>query len=148
MFSLEVYKETAPREIVMPTLRDDGKNKGDFFGVETLCSKKFAQNYGGYPRSDIAVINEQQNIMVAKQMLENLPDFRTSQNFNANKTDIEVLKGVQSKYMQSPSEFLPYIEQQVQKRIDKAAAVAAYKAEQEATQKSFEQNEKDAVDNA
>ena len=70
MFSSEVYVETPAREITCPVMREDGKNKGDFYGVETLCAKKFAQNYGGYPRSDIALINEQSNIMVARQMLE------------------------------------------------------------------------------
>lgn len=145
MFSQEVYKDTAPREITCPVMREDGKNKGDFYGVETLCTKKFAQNYGGYPRSDIALINEQSNIMVAKQMLEQLPDFATFSNPNANKSDIEIMQSVQSKFMQSPSEMIPYIEIQIQKRADKAAAVAAYQAELKAKESAA--SEKEVVDN-
>lgn len=117
-----------PAEPALKTIKKDGSNKGDFFGVETMSSQKFAQNYGGYPRSDIALINEQQNLSVAESMLENLPDFGTQNNPNQGLSDIEIIKGVQSKYMQSPAEILPYLEQKIQERNDRLAAIEAQKA--------------------
>lgn len=117
-----------PSEPALKTINKDGSNKGDFYGVETLSSQKFAQNYGGYPRSDIALINEQQNLSVAESMLENLPDFGTQNNPNQGLSDIEIIKGVQSKYMQSPAEVIPYLEKQIQERNDRLAAIEAEKA--------------------
>lgn len=115
-------------EFQLMTLDKDGKNKGFFYGVETMSSQKFAQNYGGYPRSDIALINEQQNLSVAQSMLENLPDFGTQNDPNQGLNDIEIMLGVHSKYMQSPAEILPYLEKQIQVRNDRIAAIEAEKS--------------------
>lgn len=126
MFSV-VKDYKVPVEPALKTINKDGSNKGDFYGVETLSSQKFAQNYGGYPRSDIALINEQQNLSVAESMLENLPDFGTQNNPNQGLSDTEIIKGVQSKYMQSPAEVLPYLEKKIQERNDRLAAIEAEK---------------------
>lgn len=143
MFACPKDYKHAPA-VELPVLAKDGSNKGDFYGVETLCSQKFAQNYGGYPRSDIALINEQQNLSVAQSMLENLPDFGTQNNPNQGLSDIEIMKGVQSKYMQSPAEVLPYLEKCIQERNDR---FAAYEAEKVAAAQSQQQTVDDVIDN-
>ena len=109
MFSKEVYRASAPKDFVLLKLDKDGSNKSDFFITETLAQKKFAQNYGGYPRSDIALINEQNNISVARAMLEQLTDYGSSQVTNADLSDTQIRESLQSKYSQSPSEVLPII---------------------------------------
>lgn len=141
MFAV-VKNYKVPSEPALKTIKKDGSNKGDFYGVETMSSHKFAQNYGGYPRSDIALINEQQNLSVAESMLENLPDFGTQNNPNHGLSDFEIMKGVQSKYMQSPAEVIPYIEQKIQERNDRFAAIEAEKAAADA---QVQQNQVDDV---
>lgn len=111
-----------------PELKADGSNANEFFCADVVGARRFAQNYGGYPRSDIALINEQQNLSVAQSMLENLPDFGTKDNPNQGLVDAQIVKGVRSKYMQSPAEVLPYIEQKIQERNDRLAAIEAEKA--------------------
>lgn len=133
-----------PAEPALEIFKKDGSNKGDFYGVETLSSQKFAQNYGGYPRSDIALINEQQNLSVAESMLENLPDFSTQNNPNQGLSDIEIIKGIQSKYMQSPAEVIPYLEKKIQERNDRLAAIEAEKAAAAQAEKT---NVDDVIDN-
>lgn len=142
MFACPKDYKHAPA-VELPVLAKDGSNKGDFYGVETLSSQKFAQNYGGYPRSDIALINEQQNLSVAQTMLENLPDFGTKNNPNQGLSDIEIIKGVQSKYMQSPAEVVPYLEKMIQERNDRLAAIEAEKAAAQAQQNQVN----DVIDN-
>lgn len=124
MFCKQVYDNVEPKELILPKLAKDGSNKGDFYSTETLVSKKFAQNFGGYPRSDIAIINDQNNMAVARAMIEQLIDYSSVGNPNDGKSDTEIMLGVQSKYMQSPAEFLPYFENEIAKR-DAALAVAA-----------------------
>lgn len=124
MFCKQVYDYSEPKELVLPQLAKDGSNKGDFFATETMVSKKFAQNYGGYPRSDIALINEQNNISVARAMVEQLTDYSSVGSENQGKSDAEIMLSVQSKYMQAPAEFLPYLENEISKRDARLAASA------------------------
>ena len=48
-------------------LSSDGSNSGKFYKADTLAldGEEF-RNYGGYPRNEIAIINEQNSIDVAK----------------------------------------------------------------------------------
>lgn len=125
MFCKEVYVDYDNNHVgdfELPIMDADGANKRQFYGIETVTKNKFAQNFGGYPRSDIAQILEQQNVAVAEAMLEQLPDYGRSDNPNAGKTDAEIMLGVQSKYMQSPAEILPYIEKQCRLRDERLIA--------------------------
>lgn len=104
------------REIdILPELFDDGSNISAFYPINDMVKENFAQNFGGYPRSDIAIIEDQQNISVARSMLEQLPDYRSMDKSDL-RSDAEVLFSVRSKYMQSPSEILPFIEKEIEKR--------------------------------
>ena len=41
-----------------PKLEKDNSNIRDFYCADVVGDRRFAQNYGGYPRSDIAEINK------------------------------------------------------------------------------------------
>lgn len=132
MFSSVVYENVGKvnvNDVTLPVLADDGHNRSMFYAVSDLTKEDFARNFGGYPRSDIAIINEQQNLSVARAMLENLPDYHSADSPNVG-SDVDVLNSVRSKYMQSPSEILPFIEKEIEKRDvrilkEREAAVAA-----------------------
>ena len=148
MFSKEVYSDMDNELVVdveLPVMDADGANKRLFYGIETITKNKFAQNFGGYPRSDIAQILDQQNQSVAEAMLDQLTDFGRSDNPNAGKSDAEIMLGVQSKYMQSPAEILPYIEKQCKLRDERIIAEQEAAAAAAAAEK---QNVDDIIDNA
>lgn len=103
--------------IVLPELKQDGSNKADFFVADVIGNHRFAQNYGGYPRSDISIINEQQNMSVAKGLLEELRSFSPVDRSNGA-DDATTLLGLRSKYCQAPSEVVGYYERELQRRSD------------------------------
>lgn len=118
MYSSIVYDsvgKVSVNDVTLPVLADDGSNRSMFYAVSDLTKDGFARNFGGYPRSDIAIINEQQNISVARAMLENLPDYHSADSPNIG-SDVDIMNSVRSKYMQSPSEILPFIEKEIEKR--------------------------------
>lgn len=147
MYSSIVYDnvgKVSVSDVTLPVLADDGNNRSMFYAVLDLTKEGFARNFGGYPRSDIAIINEQQNISVARSMLEQLPDYRSMDNPNPS-SDAEVLSSVRSKYMQSPSEILPFIEREIEKRDarilkdrESAAAAAASSSNSDVTDKNID----------
>lgn len=96
-------------------LSADGSNKDRFYCADVIGSKRFAQNYAGYPRNDIALINEQQNFRVAESMMIELSQLPVSDS-NAGLTDEQILLGHRSKYIQTPAESVAFIEQQIQLR--------------------------------
>ena len=49
-------------------MEKDGSNANRFFCADVVSNRKFAQNYGGYPRSEIAEINDQANLEIQKSM--------------------------------------------------------------------------------
>lgn len=101
---------------VVPQLANDGSNVKDFFVADVIGSKRFAQNYGGYPRSEIAIINEQSNVKLAAQMASDLVDYSPKDNPNAGKTDAEIMLSHRSKYQQTPSESISWLENQLELR--------------------------------
>lgn len=103
------------KELTIPQLEKDGSNKCDFYVADVLGNRKFAQNYAGFPRSDIALINEQQDIRVAKGLLESLADY-SQPNINQGRSDAELLLSVRSKYCQTASEQVRYFENEIAKR--------------------------------
>ena len=98
-----------------PELKKDGSNSKLFFVADVVGDKSFSKNYGGYPLSDISLINEQQNAQVAQVMLEKLRDYHTEGNPNYGKSDVQVLLGMQSKYCQTASECVRYVESQLKR---------------------------------
>lgn len=106
----------ACKEYVVPILASDGSNAGDFYCADVVGNRRFAQNYGGYPRSDIAEINSQVTIEAKANLLNDLVDYSPSDNPNAGKTDAEIMLGHKSKYIQTPSEMVRWLDGQLEIR--------------------------------
>lgn len=116
MFSVSHSKNIGNYKLPIPQKLDlDGKNKADFFIPDVIGNKRFAQNYGGYPRSDIALINEQTNMAAAQSLLDCLQDY-SQPDVNQGRSDTEILLGLQSKYCQAPSEQINYLQGEIARR--------------------------------
>lgn len=103
-------------KIVLATLAEDGSNANEFFCADVVGNRRFAQNYGGYPRSEIAEINAQASLDMQMNLLQNLQDYSPGYNPNAGKTDAEIMLGHKSKYIQTPSESVRWLEGQIAER--------------------------------
>lgn len=104
----------------------DSDNVKDFFASDSIGNRAFAQNFGGYPRSDIALINEQQSLQVAQNLLNNLSEYQ-SDGSTSGLSDLEIMMSHKSKYCQTPSEKVRWIESQMQVYRDREAAKLAEK---------------------
>lgn len=124
----------------LPKLKKDGSNKNDFFVADTIGNQRFAQNFGGYPRSDIALINEQNDLRMAEQTLARLQQFPDVQ--QSAKTDAEILLSHRSKYCQTPSENIRYYEQEI------GRVAAKRDAEQMNAERPVSKDVEQIVDNA
>lgn len=102
--------------VTNPELFSDGSNARMFFCADVVGNRRFAQNYGGYPRSDIAEINNAANEQMQMQLLSQLNDYSPSSNPNAGLTDAEIMLGHRSKYQQAPSESIAWLESQLHQR--------------------------------
>lgn len=104
-------------DITLPTLdKEKGSNRADFYCADVLGGKKFAQNFAGYPRSDVAQINAQSDLSVAKAMIERLTDYSSDTNPTKGLSDTEIMMAHRSKYTQSASETIRYVENQLSRR--------------------------------
>lgn len=92
-------------------LKDDCSNASDFAKVDVLGNKPLCVNYGGWSRSDLAVINAQTDIKIAQSMAHNLVELPESG--MVDKTDAEIMLLAKSKYLQSNSEQARWIESQI-----------------------------------
>ena len=115
--NLELIKKhvvQASKVIKNPKFNKDGSNASDFYTADVVGHKRFAQNFGGYPRSEIAEINAQTNLQVAKQLLSQLSDFSGDvNNQNAGVPDAVISMAHKSKYQQEPSEMIDFIDSQL-----------------------------------
>lgn len=99
--------------IALPEILEDGSNLCDFFCADVVGNRRFAQNYGGYPRSEIAEINAQASLQQAQNLLNDLVVYDGQYQ---NGTPEEIMLSHKSKYVQAPSEMIDYIERQLQIR--------------------------------
>ena len=81
--------------VFLPELNEDRSNIADFFCADVVGDRRFAQNYGGYPRSDIAEINAQASLQQAQSLLRDLQVFEPS-NDNAGLSDAQIMLGHKS----------------------------------------------------
>lgn len=130
---LQKHIDVALNSIVVIPLKEDGSNAKDFFVADVVGNKKFAQNFGGYPRSEIAEINECTNLEVQKSLLNALTDYRDrADSQNAGLSDIQIAMGHRSKYQQTPSEMQDWIETKLQESYDaRVAQLQALRAQSE-----------------
>ena len=112
---LKKHIEAAALAVVLPELLEDNSNIRIFFCADVVGNRRFAQNYGGYPRSEIAEINEQASLVTAQNLLRDLNVFEPT-NENAGLSDAQIMLGHKSKYMQTASESVEWIEGQLQIR--------------------------------
>ena len=104
-------------------MEKDGSNANRFFCADVVSNRKFAQNYAGYPRSEIAEINDQANLEIQKSMLAQLVDFTNQSNPTAGMSDAQLMLSHRSKYQQAPSEMQSWLEGQLQIRDAQRAKV-------------------------
>lgn len=97
---------------VAPELKEDGSNLCDFFCSDVVGNRRFAQNYGGYPRSEIAEINAQASMQQAVNLLNDLTVYEGSYQ-DASLSPEEIMLSHKSKYIQAPSEMIDYIDNQL-----------------------------------
>lgn len=96
-------------------LKEDGSNLSDFFCADVVGNRRFAQNYGGYPRSEIAEINAQASLQQAANLLNDLQVSEGSY-LPSDLTLEEIMLSHKSKYIQAPSEMIRFIERQLEIR--------------------------------
>lgn len=97
------------------------ENVSAFFAVTDLeTSKSFCKNYGGYPRSDIAQIIDENNEEVAVQLATRLLNRQTEN--TSSVTDVDLLASHRSKYLQTPSEMVEWIDSKLALRDERQAA--------------------------
>ena len=85
----------------------DGSDARDYYCADVVGNRRFAQNHGGYPRSDIAEINAAADNAQKLALIEQLTDYTPDNSPTAGMTDQEIALGHRSKYCQMPSEQFP-----------------------------------------
>lgn len=119
------------QHVPIPKLDEKKSNIDDFFKVDVAGNKALPLNYGGWIRSDLAVLNAANDMNVAKALANSLVELPDSTTGNVGLTDEEIILQARSKYSQTPSEMTRYIEQQIEFRDQQVAVVqraAAQKA--------------------
>lgn len=96
----------------------------DSFYKPDVMSGDFVLNEYGWPRSDVAILNEQTSVDAAQAILNKLVEV-PSLPANSGLTDAEIMLQHRSKYQQTPSEVTAYIERQLQMREADAMKKAA-----------------------
>lgn len=95
------------------TLNDDKSNVGQFFIADVRGGKSFLHNDAGYPMNDIDAIFRQQDSSIRESMIKNLEEVPTS-GLPADVSNAEVLLGLRSRYLQTPSEMVSWYEKQLE----------------------------------
>lgn len=115
---LEKHIDGALTEMVkcIPEFKKDGSNSQDFFCADVVGARRFVQNYGGYPRSEIAEINAQANLQAQMNLLQDLEDYSPKTNPNAGLSDAQIMLSHKSKYQQAPSELQDWLGEQIRLR--------------------------------
>lgn len=95
------------------TLNADKSNVGKFFIADVRGGKSFLHNDAGYPMNDIDAIFRQQDSLVRESMIKNLEEVPTT-GLPADVPNSEVLLGLRSRYLQTPSEMVSWYEKQLE----------------------------------
>ena len=106
---------------ICPKLKKDGSNAIDFYKADVVGNRRFAQNYGGYPRSEIAEINAAATMQEQMDLLSMLNDYTPSNNPNAGLSDVEIMLSHKSKYQQTATELQSWIVNQINIRDARVA---------------------------
>ena len=114
----------------VPKLEDDKSNlsafyKADTFGTDQDCFR----NYGGYPRNELALINETESLEVAKTLANKL--IQLNDDTKVDVPDSELSLMLKSKYCQAPSEQIKWYDSILEHRDSIAAKRACERAERQ-----------------
>lgn len=101
---------------INPHLKKDNSNIEAFFCPDVVGDKRFALNFAGYPRSEIAQINAAADLNQQINLLSQLTDFSSDSNPNAGLSDADIMLGHRSKYCQTASEQVRWLESQIHER--------------------------------
>lgn len=128
---LQEHIDAQLSSIVIEPMKADGSNSSDFFCADVVGNRKFAQNFGGYPRSEVAELNEAASLEMQRAILNSMVDYSDGQNPTAGLSDAEIMLGHKSRYQQAPSEMQSWLEGQLQIRDAKRSEIIAqYQAAQ------------------
>ena len=114
-------------ETINPKLDAENKNLAIFYLANVIEPRKFTQNFGGYPRSDIEELNSATSLAEQMVIAEKLIDYGNGQNENAGLTDAQIMLSHKSKYQQAPSEMVSWIEGQLHQAYLQREAVKLQK---------------------
>lgn len=103
-------------------LASDGSNAEKFYKADMLAldGDEF-RNYGGYPRNEIAIINEQNSIDVAKAMVEKMVVLNDDSMPESKISDADLRLGLKSRYQQTISETIDFNEKLLKIRDERIA---------------------------
>ena len=111
MFKCPNY-EMKPKNLTL-SYGDVNKEPSRFYCADVVDTTKTAvRNYGGYCRSDIALINEQSNTEVAANLLSRLAERPSDGSVDMSVEQLRLAH--RSKYCQTPSEQCLWIENQIE----------------------------------
>lgn len=112
-----------------------------FKPVDEYTSQEFARNYGGHPRSDIALLNEQTDMTQVNWLLDKLQQ-RPGDGVGPEVSDHELSIAHKSKYCQTASEQIDYYERLLKERDDRELAQMEEKARVEKEKEFAERRRK------
>lgn len=122
---LNTHVTESLKSIPVIKMKADGSNAKLFFCADVVGNKTFAQNFGGYPRSEIAQINEATNLQVARSLFQSIEDYSPKTNPTAGMTDAQIALAHKSRYAQAPSEIQSYLNDQLALRDAARAQIQA-----------------------
>lgn len=125
-----------------------------FRKLDDYTSASFARNYGGHPRSDVALLNEQSDLNGVNAILARLSE-RKSDGYSPDVPDSEIRLAFKSKYCQSASEMIQYYENLIVERdrrsleayegVEKEKQAAALKEKRDQLIASLTADEKEYI---
>lgn len=119
---LSKHIEKHVHEDINPHLKEDNSNLSAFFCADVIGAKRFVLNRGGYPMSEIAQINAAADLNQQMNLLQQLEDFTPDSNPNVGLSDAEIMLGHRSKYCQTASEQIGWLQDQMHIRASQREA--------------------------
>lgn len=135
---------------------EEGKSNPHAFykPVDDYTSREFARNYGGHPRSDIALLNDQTDMSAVNWLLDKLQQ-RPGDGVGPEISDRELSIAHKSKYCQTAAEMIQYYDdllrirderelEQIQEK-DRAAKEKEFAERRRRLRESLSQDELDSL---
>lgn len=84
--------------------------------VDDFAAQDFAKNYGGFARSDVAILEEQEDLTYVNNLLARLNERHSDGVLESVMSDADLMLAHKSKYCQSASEKIKYYENLLEER--------------------------------